>query len=157
MVSIVNKYFLPVSGTLAMVALSMSIVAEEIDSSAFSMQIMDVFTITDRGTVMTGQVKSGSISAGETVCIPLTNGEIAPSTIESIEMHRKQLAFSLPKPVRDAIGLQRVKSLEVHERTGKALRGRVSFTHGAEVPSNGFTNLRALGEGLIEELAHQHG
>jgi translation elongation factor EF-Tu-like GTPase len=55
------------------------------------MNIMDVFTITDRGTVLTGQVKSGSISTGDTVCIPLKDGDVAARTVNGIERFRKIL------------------------------------------------------------------
>ena len=61
------------------------------EEGEFSMGIMDVFSITGRGVVMTGQVASGSIVVGNHVCIPLTNGETAPRIIEGIEMFRKLL------------------------------------------------------------------
>ena len=57
----------------------------------FSMLIMDAFTITDRGTVLTGQIKSGSVSVGDTVCVPLTNGETAARKVGSLEMRREIL------------------------------------------------------------------
>jgi len=57
----------------------------------FSMGIMDVFSITGRGVVMTGQVASGSIVVGDQVCIPLTNGETAARTVDGIEIFRKLL------------------------------------------------------------------
>ncbi len=54
---------------------------------AFAMRVMDVFAITGRGIVVTGIVKSGAISVGETVCI----GDGEPVRIEGIEMFRKVL------------------------------------------------------------------
>ncbi len=53
----------------------------------FVMTAMDVFKITGRGIVVTGVVKSGAISVGETVCI----GGGAPVSIKGIEMFRKVL------------------------------------------------------------------
>jgi elongation factor Tu len=60
-------------------------------SDDFAMQIMDVFTISGRGAVMTGQVSSGSISVGDTVCVPLKNGETVARPVTGIEMFRKLL------------------------------------------------------------------
>lgn len=65
--------------------------ASDLEVEEFSMSIMDVFTITGRGTVLTGQVKSGTIVVGDTVCIPLSNGETAARTVDGIEMFRKLL------------------------------------------------------------------
>jgi len=56
-------------------------------AGAFEMPVADVFTITGRGVVITGQVRSGSISLGESVCI----GGGPPVTVTGIEMHREEL------------------------------------------------------------------
>ena len=65
--------------------------AQDTGDDSFSMRIMEVFTITGRGTVLTGQVLSGSVTVGENVCIPLLDGETAPRIVEGIELMRKQL------------------------------------------------------------------
>lgn len=57
----------------------------------FSMQIMDAFSITGRGTVLTGQVASGAVVVGDPVCVPLQNGETAARKVDGIEMFRKVL------------------------------------------------------------------
>lgn len=56
-------------------------------SGDFSFTVEDVFTITGRGTVVTGRVASGSISVGEHVLI---NGSIE-TEVTGIEMFRKTL------------------------------------------------------------------
>lgn len=65
--------------------------AADMEEGEFSMSIMDVFTIRDQGTILTGQVLSGSLVVGDVVCIPLNNGETAARTVEGIEMFRKFL------------------------------------------------------------------
>jgi len=65
--------------------------AADIEESEFSMSIMDVFSIRDNGTILTGQVASGSLVVGDVVCIPLKSGETAARTVEGIEMFRKFL------------------------------------------------------------------
>jgi len=56
-------------------------------SSDFNMIIEDVFTITGRGTVVTGKINSGSIKLGDNVKI---NNNINTRVI-GIEMFRKKL------------------------------------------------------------------
>ena len=81
-------------GIIAAVAIAASsLVTGQVSAGDdFSMLIMDAFTITDRGTVLTGQIKSGSLSVGDTVCVPLTNGETAARKVDSLEMRREILA-----------------------------------------------------------------
>jgi elongation factor Tu len=63
-------------------------VAETSDAKGpFEMAVADVFNITGQGVVVTGRVKSGSISVGESVCI--AGG--SPVTVKGIEMMRKTL------------------------------------------------------------------
>jgi elongation factor Tu len=64
---------------------------QAVAEDGFSMKIMDVFTITGRGTVLTGQVASGSLTVGEQVCVPLQDGETAARNVDGIEMFRKML------------------------------------------------------------------
>lgn len=56
-----------------------------VSSGSFEMLIMDVFTISGKGVVVTGQVKSGAISVGDTVCV--SGG--APMAVDAIEMRRE--------------------------------------------------------------------
>ncbi len=59
------------------------------DADAFTMQIMDAFAISGRGTVMTGRVETGAIESGDTVCVPTTSGETLSRKVEGIEQFRK--------------------------------------------------------------------
>jgi translation elongation factor EF-Tu-like GTPase len=56
-----------------------------ISSASFDMLIVDVFTISGKGVVVTGQVESGAASVGDTVCV--SGG--APMTVDGIEMRRE--------------------------------------------------------------------
>lgn len=56
---------------------------------AFTMQIMDAFVISGRGTVMTGRVATGAIATGDTVCVPMATGETLTRKVEGIEQFRK--------------------------------------------------------------------
>ena len=53
----------------------------------FKMVVEDVFTITGRGTVVTGRVESGSVSLNDTVIL---NGT-TPLVVAGVEMFRKML------------------------------------------------------------------
>ena len=64
--------------------------AREMDKP-FLMPIEDVFTITGRGTVVTGRVERGVINAGEEVAIIGMKTDIVKSVATSLEMFRKIL------------------------------------------------------------------
>jgi len=53
----------------------------------FEMLVADVFNISGKGVVVTGQVKTGAISVGDSVCI--AGGP--PVTVAGIEMFREEL------------------------------------------------------------------
>lgn len=53
----------------------------------FKMVVEDVFTITGRGTVVTGRIESGSVSLNDTVIL---NGT-TPLVVAGVEMFRKML------------------------------------------------------------------
>jgi elongation factor Tu len=55
------------------------------------MTIADVFTIVGRGTVVTGQVESGSVSTGDTVRLTGPGGLPREIEIAGVEMFRKQV------------------------------------------------------------------
>jgi elongation factor Tu len=57
----------------------------------FSMQVMDAFTVSGQGTVLTGRIAAGSVSVGDTVCVPLKDGETVARSLKGIEMFRKLL------------------------------------------------------------------
>ena len=60
-------------------------------SSGFSFTVEDVFTITGRGTVVTGRIATGAISVGDTVSLKRVDGSTQIVTIIAIEMFRKVL------------------------------------------------------------------
>jgi elongation factor Tu len=61
----------------------------------FLMPVEDVFTISGRGTVATGRVEQGKISAGQDVEIVGLQDEPMTSVVTSLEMFRKTLKESL--------------------------------------------------------------
>ena len=56
----------------------------------FRMTIEDIFSIKGRGTVVTGQVESGTLKIGDEVIIQGKSGE-KKTTVTGIEMFRKML------------------------------------------------------------------
>lgn len=80
-----------VTGVLILLLFNLPFGAQAGADDDFSMKIMDAFAITGRGTVLTGQVASGSLEVGDTVCVPMQNGETAAQTVDGIEMFRKLL------------------------------------------------------------------
>lgn len=61
---------------------------------AFLMAIEDVFTITGRGTVVTGVVERGTINVNDEVQIIGLDHEIITTTVTGIEMFRKELDYA---------------------------------------------------------------
>ena len=51
--------------------------------------MQDVFTITGRGTVIVGQVESGSVHVGDNVTLKRLDGSTRNVTVTGIEMFRK--------------------------------------------------------------------
>ena len=68
-------------------------------NQSFLMSVMDVFTITGRGTVVVGKVEDGGIGLNEEVKISRTG---RTTTVSGIEMFRKQLDYA---QAGDEIGL----------------------------------------------------
>jgi elongation factor Tu len=60
----------------------------------FLMPIEDVFTITGRGTVVTGRIEQGQINSGEDVEIIGIHDEIAKTVVTGLEMFNKVLDFA---------------------------------------------------------------
>ena len=60
----------------------------------FLMPIEDVFTITGRGTVVTGRIEQGQINSGDTVEIVGIHPETASTVVTGLEMFNKTLDFS---------------------------------------------------------------
>jgi len=60
-------------------------------SGPFSMQVVDVFSIKGRGTVVTGQVASGVIRAGDPLMIESATRPPVATSCNGVEMFRKKL------------------------------------------------------------------
>ena len=60
----------------------------------FLMSIEDVFTITGRGTVVTGRVDRGKVKVGDNVEVVGMNTEIKKTVVTGVEMFRKMLDFA---------------------------------------------------------------
>ncbi len=58
--------------------------------AAFHMVVEDVFTITGRGTIVTGRVDSGEVRVGQ----PITINGSRPTKVLGIEMFRKTLDYA---------------------------------------------------------------
>jgi elongation factor Tu len=55
---------------------------------AFRMTVQDVFTIKGRGTVVTGQIESGTVTVGDEIQIQ-RQGSMKKTTVTGVEMFRK--------------------------------------------------------------------
>lgn len=64
------------------------------ENGAFLMYIEDVFTITGRGTVVTGQVSRGTVKVGDEVQILGLDGEMLTTTVAGIELFRKEYDYA---------------------------------------------------------------
>src|SRR2546428_10360941 len=58
------------------------------------MPIEDVFTITGRGTVVTGRIEQGQIKVGDTVEIVGIHPEVASTVVTGVEMFNKTLDYA---------------------------------------------------------------
>lgn len=66
-------------------------VYNELTEDRFLLYVDDVYTITDRGTVITGKVLSGKICVGDGLQIVHSDGTIIEGSVAGIEMFRKAL------------------------------------------------------------------
>jgi elongation factor Tu len=57
----------------------------------FRMTVEDVFTIVRRGTVATGRIETGSVTAGQQVRVVRAGAELGTTTVTGVEMFRQQL------------------------------------------------------------------
>ncbi len=60
-------------------------------SDAFLMYVEDVFSITGRGTIVTGRIKRGTVSLDDNVQIVGLDNKVVDSVVTGIEVFRKQL------------------------------------------------------------------
>ena len=61
------------------------------DRPGFELEVEDVFSISGRGTVVTGRVSRGEISQGDRVLIRCRDGRVQESRVGGIEAFRKTL------------------------------------------------------------------
>lgn len=61
----------------------------DIENSSFYLEIEDTFTISDRGTVVTGEVKKGEVSLGNKVMLKTNSGKIKEVEITGLEIFKK--------------------------------------------------------------------
>ena len=61
------------------------------NSSGFELTVEDVFSISGRGTVVTGRVSQGELSQGDRVLIRCRDGRVQESRVGGIEAFRKTM------------------------------------------------------------------
>jgi elongation factor Tu len=91
----------------------------------FLMPIEDVFTITGRGTVVTGRIEQGQIKSGEEIEIVGIHPETAKTVVTGLEMFNKTLDFAQAGDNAGAL-LRGVKREEVER--GQVLAKPASIT-----------------------------
>jgi elongation factor Tu len=96
----------------------------------FLMPIEDVFTITGRGTVVTGRIEQGKITVGEEVEIVGIHDETEKTVVTGLEMFQKSLDFAQAGDNAGAL-LRGVKREEVE-------RGQVIAKPGSITPHTHF-------------------
>ncbi|WP_436492186.1 EF-Tu/IF-2/RF-3 family GTPase [Actinokineospora sp. HUAS TT18] len=65
---------------------------QAVPAGQFELTIEDVFTITGRGTVVTGQVATGLVRVGDQVRLSRAGQPVATIRIAGVEMFRKKTA-----------------------------------------------------------------
>ena len=64
---------------------------DSVPGRGFALTVEDVFSITGRGTIVTGRVTAGTIRIGDTVLITRAGQQFATSRITGVEAFRKKL------------------------------------------------------------------
>jgi len=103
---------------------------ERATDQPFLMPVEDVFTITGRGTVVTGRIERGQINVNEDVELIGIKDKATKTTITGIEMFRKLLDYG---EAGDNVGLL-VRGLKREE----VERGQVVIKPGAYTPHTNF-------------------
>jgi elongation factor Tu len=96
----------------------------------FLMPIEDVFTITGRGTVVTGRIEQGKIEVGQEIEIVGSHEKVEKTTVTGLEMFQKVLDFAQAGDNAGAL-LRGVKREEVE-------RGQVLAKPGSITPHTAF-------------------
>jgi elongation factor Tu len=87
---------------------------------SFRMTVEDVFTIQNRGTVVTGRVESGTVRVGMQVNIVRDGGVATTTTVTGLEMFRKVLDTAT---VGDNVGLLLDGLDKAQLRSGDVVQG----------------------------------
>lgn len=64
---------------------------DTVPPGGFQLAVDDVFSITGRGTVVTGRVLAGSIKVGDQVTITRAGQQVGATLIAGVEMFRKKV------------------------------------------------------------------
>src|SRR5437870_8794554 len=96
----------------------------------FLMPIEDVFTITGRGTVVTGRIEGSTIKTGDEVAIVGIHPEVAKTVVTGLEMFQKTLDFAQAGDNAGAL-LRGIKREEIE-------RGQVLCKPGSITPHTHF-------------------
>ncbi|MEV6417729.1 EF-Tu/IF-2/RF-3 family GTPase [Kribbella sp. NPDC051718] len=62
-----------------------------VPTGPFTMPVEDVFSITGRGTVVTGRITAGTVTEGDQVLIMRAGQQVAMSRVTGVEAFRKKL------------------------------------------------------------------
>jgi translation elongation factor EF-Tu-like GTPase len=74
----------------------------QVGDGSFRMPVEDVFTITGRGTVVTGRIEAGTVQVGMQVTVARDGAVAHTTTVTGVEMFRKVLDTAT---VGDNVGL----------------------------------------------------
>jgi translation elongation factor EF-Tu-like GTPase len=91
-----------------------------IPAGDFQMTVQDVFSITGRGTVVTGQVETGTVRVGSTVSLLRDGGVFATTEVTGVEMFRRVLDSAT---VGDNVGLLLKGMDKAQLHTGDLVQG----------------------------------
>jgi translation elongation factor EF-Tu-like GTPase len=87
---------------------------------SFRMTVQDIFTIQNRGTVVTGRVESGTVRVGMEVNVVRDGGVATTTTVTGVEMFRKVLDTAT---VGDNVGLLLKGMDKAQLHTGDLIQG----------------------------------
>src|SRR3954454_24184216 len=73
----------------------------------------------------------------------------------ALEIIRKVLAALQPQPVREAMGLDGVKALEVEQGIDEARGGGIAIVDGDEIGAEGIAEIGIVAQRLVIGLAHE--
>jgi translation elongation factor EF-Tu-like GTPase len=75
---------------------------DTVPPGGFELMVEDVFSITGRGTIVTGRVLAGTVAVGDQVLINRAGQTVVQTTVSGIEMFRKTVKVANPG---DNVGL----------------------------------------------------